>query len=46
MESLKTGAFIGNRENLILYGPPGTGKTHLATAIGIEACNSGKRVKL
>lgn len=45
MESLKTGAFIRNRENLILYGPPGTGKTHLATAIGIEACNSGKRVK-
>src|SRR5690606_22201061 len=29
----------------ILYGPPGTGKTQLATAIGIDACTSGKRVK-
>ncbi len=23
----------------------GTGKTHLATAIGVEACNQGQRVK-
>ena len=45
LEVLKSGAFIKNKENLILYGPPGTGKTHLATAIGIEACNNGKRVK-
>lgn len=30
---------------LILYGPVGTGKTHLATAIGVEACQRGKRVK-
>ena len=31
-------------ENLILYGRPGTGKTHLATALGIEACNRGLKV--
>lgn len=45
MEVLKTADFVKNKENLILYGPVGTGKTHMATAIGIEACNQGKQVK-
>ncbi len=45
VESLKTAAFIDKKENLILYGPVGLGKTHLATAIGVEACNQGKRVR-
>ena len=45
LESLKTAGFVKNKENLILYGPVGTGKTHLATAIGVEACNQGKNVK-
>ncbi|WP_434512832.1 IS21-like element helper ATPase IstB [Desulfitobacterium sp. AusDCA] len=45
LETLKTSGFIQNKENLILYGTVGTGKTHLATAIGIEACNQGKNVK-
>jgi DNA replication protein DnaC len=44
IENLKTASFIDSKENLILYGSVGTGKTHLATAIGIEACNQGKRV--
>lgn len=30
--------FVRRAENLILFGTPGTGKTHLANAIGIEAC--------
>lgn len=38
-------AFIEHKENLILYGPVGTGKTHLAVAIGVEACNQDRRVK-
>lgn len=42
---IKAAAFIERKENLILYGPVGTGKTHLATAIGVEACNNGKTVK-
>ncbi|WP_276324585.1 ATP-binding protein [Acetivibrio clariflavus] len=29
----------------MFYGNVGTGKTHLATAIGIEACKLGKSVK-
>lgn len=36
--------FIREKENLILTGSPGTGKTHLATAIGYEACNQGMEV--
>ena len=33
--------FVEETKNLILYGNVGTGKTHLATAIGIEACRIG-----
>ena len=33
--------FIQEKKNLILYGNVGTGKTHLATAIGVEACRRG-----
>jgi DNA replication protein DnaC len=32
-------------ENLILYGNVGTGKTHLATALGIEACRRRYKVQ-
>jgi len=44
-ESLQHYTFIEERRNLILYGNVGTGKTHLATAIGVEACKQGKLVK-
>lgn len=37
-------AFITNRQNLILYGNVGTGKTHLATALGIQACRHDFKV--
>lgn len=36
--------FLSRKENLILYGQSGTGKTHMATAIGVEACMQSKRV--
>lgn len=45
LESIRNADFIDRRENLILYGGVGTGKTHLATAIGVEAINKGKRVR-
>jgi len=41
---LQEGRFIEETKNLILYGNVGTGKTHLATAIGIEACSRGLKV--
>lgn len=44
IEELKSVDFINKKENLILYGPVGTGKTHLATAIGVNACSNGKKV--
>lgn len=43
--TIKAAAFIERQENLILYGPVGTGKTHLAVAIGVEACNQDRRVR-
>src|SRR5262249_48098038 len=33
------------REDVRLIGGSGTGKTHLATALGMEACGRGKRVR-
>ena len=36
--------FVEAKENVIFLGPPGTGKTHLATALGIRACQAGHRV--
>src|SRR6478609_2001568 len=36
--------FIVARENVVFLGPPGTGKTHLATGLGIRACQAGHRV--
>jgi DNA replication protein DnaC len=42
---LLRGDYLDRRENLLLVGGPGTGKTHLATALGVEACGRGKRVR-
>ena len=45
VSALKEAVFVEGGKNLILYGNVGSGKTHLATAIGVEACRRGKRVK-
>lgn len=45
IQGLEAGDFIEKKENLIFYGPVGTGKTHLATSLGIEACNRGRKVR-
>jgi len=37
--------WIDQRENVLLVGNPGTGKTHVATALAVEACGRGKRVR-
>ena len=44
LQSFFTLEFIQNQENLILIGNPGVGKTHLAIALGIEACMKDLRV--
>lgn len=33
--------FLKEKQNLLLLGSSGTGKTHLATALGIKACEKG-----
>jgi DNA replication protein DnaC len=45
VNELMRGAYLANRESIILIGQPGTGKTHIATAFGIKACQLGKKVK-
>ncbi len=37
-KELRDCSFIGEKRNRILIGKSGTGKSHLATAIGVEAC--------
>ncbi|WP_242225419.1 IS21-like element helper ATPase IstB [Bacillus cereus group sp. BfR-BA-01380] len=37
--------FLEGKQNLLLLGSPGTGKTHLATALGLKACEEGYEVR-
>ncbi len=43
--ALAEGGWIDDRETVILSGESGTGKTHLAIALGICACEQGRRVR-
>ncbi len=42
---LAQGRYIPAKENVLLAGEIGTGKTHVATALGMEACRQGHRVR-
>jgi DNA replication protein DnaC len=45
IRELSTCGFIDRAETVILLGEPGTGKSHLAIALGIEACMASRRVR-
>ena len=42
---LAKGDYLPKNENIVLIGNMGTGKTHTAIALGILACQQGKRVR-
>jgi len=42
---LLRGEYIDKRESVIFVGNPGTGKSHLATVLGMAACQQGKKVR-
>ncbi len=42
---LMKGEYIKKKENIILVGCSGVGKSHIATALGYEACKQGLKVK-
>ena len=44
-EEIVTASFVHKKENLIFMGAVGTGKTHLATAIALQLCLTGKQVR-
>lgn len=44
LELLK-GNYMDAAENVVLMGGVGVGKTHLAIALGVEACRTGRRAK-
>ncbi|MGB7264861.1 MAG: IS21-like element helper ATPase IstB, partial [Terracidiphilus sp.] len=37
--------FLDRKENILLLGNSGTGKTHIALALGLAACQRGRRVR-
>jgi len=45
IQELTTGEYIEEKRNVIFLGKSGTGKTHLATALGMEACKHGIRAR-
>ena len=45
IKELSNSEYIKKARNIIFLGKSGTGKTHLATALGMEACKNGIRTR-
>jgi DNA replication protein DnaC len=45
IRELSEGTYIKEQRNIIFVGKTGTGKTHLATALGLDACRQGIRTR-
>ncbi len=45
IKELSSCEYVPKAQNVILMGKSGTGKTHLATALGMEACKQGVRTR-
>lgn len=45
IRDLIVGNYLTQKQSIIIMGPTGTGKTHLAQALGHQACRQGKKVK-
>lgn len=43
--SLATNEYIKKHENVLIIGATGAGKSYIGCALGVEACNSGLKVK-
>ena len=44
VEQLRASQWVQRQRNCLITGPSGTGKTHLACALGHQACRDGQRV--
>ena len=45
IQDLMTGRYLNDHGHIFVVGPTGTGKSHLAQALGHQACRQGKRVR-
>lgn len=45
LRDLMAGHYLQENRHVLIVGPTGTGKTHVAQALGHQACRQGKRVR-